>query len=72
MKRLFKITNLALLMFVLSAIVLTETGCSSPKKGYNYSSHNKKNKSAQRYQDKRFKKAGGDQLKFKCPNYKKR
>jgi hypothetical protein len=72
MKRLFKITNLALLMFVLSAIVLTEAGCSSPKKGYNYSAHNKRNNAAHRYQNKRFKKAGGDQLNFSCPRFKKK
>jgi hypothetical protein len=63
---------LTLLVLFLGTIAITETGCSSHKKGYNYSSHNKRNKSAQRYQNKRYKKAGGDQLKFKCPNFKKK
>jgi len=72
MKRLFKISHLTLLMFVLSVIVLTETGCSSHQKGYNYSAHNKRNNVAMRNQNKRIKKAGGDQLNFSCPRFKKK
>jgi hypothetical protein len=62
---------LTLLVLFLGTIAVTETGCSSQKKGYNYSAHNKRNKAANRSQSKRFKKAGGDQLKFSCPKFKK-
>ena len=72
MKRLFKISHLTLLMFVLSVIVLTETGCSSPQKGYDYKAHAKRNNVAQRHQNRRFKKADCDQLKFTCPKFKKK
>jgi hypothetical protein len=70
MKRFFKISYL-LLALLGAATVTTQTSCSSQQKGFNYSSHNKRNNSAQRSGNKRMKKANNDQLKFKCPNFKK-
>jgi hypothetical protein len=72
MKRYFRLTYFLLVLLGTATVVTTQSSCSSPKKGYNYSSHNKKNHSAQREGNKRMKKAGYDQLNFKCPNYKKR
>jgi hypothetical protein len=72
MKGVFKISQGLLILLTLCTIVFTETGCSSHQKGYNYKAHNNRNKTAQRNQNKRFKKAGGDQLKFTCPKFKKK
>jgi hypothetical protein len=72
MKRLFKISQGLLILLALGTIVCSETGCSSHQKGYNYGAHNKRNKTAQRHQNKRIKKAGGDQLKFTFPKFKKK
>ena len=71
MKRYFRLSYLLLALLGTATVVTTQTSCSSPKKGYNYSSHNKRNYSAQRAGSKRMKKAGNDQLKFKCPKFKK-
>jgi hypothetical protein len=72
MKRLFKISQLTILMLMLSTIVFTESGCSSPKKGYNYSSHNRRNKSAHRYEKKRLKRADNNPLNFRCRNSRRK
>ena len=63
---------LTLLVLFLSTIALTETGCSSHQKGYNYSAHSKRNKSAQRYENKRLKKADNNPINFRCRNFKKK
>jgi hypothetical protein len=72
MKRFFRLSYLLLALFGMATIVTTQTSCSSSQKGYNYSSHSKRNHSAQRAGSKRMKKAGNDQLNFKCPNFKKK
>ncbi len=72
MKPLNKISQWALLLLVLSAVVLSESGCSSHQKGYNYSSHSKRNKSAQRHEKKRLKKADNNPINFRCRNFKKK
>jgi len=72
MKSYFRLTYFLLVLFGTATVVTTQSSCSSPKKGYNYSSHHKKNQTAQRELNKRMKKAGYDQLNFKCPNSKKR
>ena len=70
MKRFFRLSYL-LLALLGAATVTTQTSCSSSQKGFNYSSHNKRNNLAKRSGNKRMKKANNDQLKFKCPNFKK-
>ena len=71
MKRFFKITYFLFALLATASVVTTQTSCASAKKGYNYSSHNKRNNLAKRSGNKRMKKANNDQLKFKCPNFKK-
>jgi hypothetical protein len=72
MKRFLRLSYLLLALLGTATVVTTQTSCSSPKKGFNYSSHNKRNKSAQIAGNNRMKKAGNDQLNFKCPSFKKK
>jgi hypothetical protein len=65
MKRFFKLSYL-LLALLGAATVTTQTSCSSSQKGFNYSSHNKRNKKNQRFVNSRVKKTGGDHTKVKC------
>ena len=72
MKRLLRLPYFIIAILATATLVTTQTSCSSSKKGFNYSSHTKRNQSAQRTGNKRMKKAGNDQLNFKCPNFKKK
>jgi hypothetical protein len=71
MKRFFRLSYLLLALLGTATVVTTQTSCSSPKKGFNYSSHSKRNNSAKRAGSIRMKKANNDQLNFKHPNFKK-
>jgi hypothetical protein len=69
MKRLFRLSYILLGLLGTAAVVTTQTSCSSPQKGYNYSSHNKRNKKNQRFVNSRVKKTGGDHTKVKCKTH---
>jgi hypothetical protein len=72
MKRFFRLSYLLLALLGTATVVTTQTSCSSSKKGFNYSSHNKRNNSAKLAGSIRMKKANKDQLNFKYPNFKKK
>jgi len=72
MKRLLSISHKSFIILTLCAIILTEMGCSSQQKGYDYGAHNKRNKSTHRYEKKRLKKADNNPLNFRCRNFKKK
>jgi|LauGreDrversion4_2_1035121.scaffolds.fasta_scaffold823041_2 hypothetical protein len=69
MKRYFRISYILLALLGTATVVTTQTSCSSPKKGYNYSSHNKQNKKNQRFVNSRVKKTKGDHTKVKCKTH---
>ncbi len=69
MKRYFRLSYLLLALLGTATVVTTQTSCSSPKKGYNYSSHNKQNKKNQRFVNSRVKKTKGDHTKVKCKTH---
>jgi cell division protein FtsL len=64
MKKLNLIYFLGVLL-IASAVTTSTTSCSQ-KKGFNYSSHNKRNKKNQRFVNSRVKKTKGDHTKVKC------
>ena len=66
MKRFFRLSYLLLALLGIATVFTTQTSCSSPKKGFNYSSHNKRNKKNQRFVNSRVKKTKGDHTKVKC------
>ncbi len=69
MKRYFRLSYLLLALLGTATVVTTQTSCSSPKKGYNYSSHNKQNTKNQRFVNSRVKKTKGDHTKVKCKTH---
>jgi len=69
MKRFFRLSYLLLALFGTATMVTTQTSCSSSQKGYNYSSHSKRNKKNQRIVNSRVKKTKGDHTKVKCKTH---